>query len=145
MGLPSNQVNKENSSKPFLCLDSQTLSNLSCITPTTPASVAPYSYLRMAEWKCGTTGCENQTTFSILLSNSKNPISAAATPTTFLFTFYSASNRSIYTCQPNIIALPELQIGAITNLVITPSSIFTLQPTTYTMTFIITLPVPENG
>ena len=100
----------------------------------------------MTEWKCSSADCPSNSNFSILISNTKNPLSAPVTPNPFLITFKSPSNNEIYNCGTTLNALPDLEIGPIFNLQITHfNTPYTLHSTNYNISFATSASISTNG
>ena len=142
IGVPVNQAIPSGNS--IICTDPTTNEVLTCTR--TADSDSTYNYIEIDEWKCEeSSNCNAGTTFPIEITM-RNPAVAAPTYDTFTIQVLSPSSNLVYEAMTPIYALPELEIGALNNHMITHQNThYTLSPTEYIISYDTTSEVPVNG
>ena len=139
--LPSNQIAIKYGQSAYTVFDPT--ANLAYTLPgSTPAG---YVTLYVNQWKCGA-NCD-PTTFSIKISNSRNPYIQSTVYNDFIIKFVSTSdNLPIFQTSSPLLATPTLAIGIISPIAITHDNSPIIKRTTeYTFTFTTPSDVPAGG
>ena len=102
----------------YACTNGEDNAALSCTEPVS-AAAEKWDTVALVEWKCAAANCAKDTAFSLVLSNTENPLIAATVEDDFRIAINTAGGNAIFVSPSPLTATPALEVGPINGHTIT--------------------------